>query len=496
MSRSRRACPRDKATSSGNGAGKAVRFHWLPIRKETGTDTLIRRLSKRLGPVHIIPLSFLAAILIGTLLLMLPPASSDGRATGFLTACFTSTTSVCVTGLVVVDTFAHWSSFGQVVILVLIQLGGFGVVSAVSLIMLVSHRKFSLKDRKLLQDALNLDSTSGVLRFLRNVVKGTLLVEGFGAFLYSFIFIPAYGWGKGIWFSVFHAVSAFCNAGIDILGPDSLISYASNRFLLGVTMILIVLGGLGYVVWFDILSGVKNGFRRRYSFRQTFIRLHEHTRLVLILTFALILAGAGVIFLAERTNPGTIGGRPLGDQLYGSLFQSVTFRTAGFAAVPQENLTDISCLAGYLLMFIGGSPVGTAGGIKTVTFFLVIMNAVSYIGDNDSAVIFRRRVSEDLMRKAAAIALVSLASTLLLTTLLIAVSQVSLKDALYEICSALATVGLSRGLTQGLTIPGKWIVLFSMYLGRIGPISMALFFTRQKPDRNRISFAEGRFYVG
>ena len=453
-------------------------------------------LLKHLAPVHIIPLSFLAAILIGALLLMLPAASSDGRATDFLTACFTSATSVCVTGLVVVDTFAHWSSLGHIVILILIQLGGFGIVTAISLIMLISHRKFSLKDRKLLQNALNLDTTTGVLRFLLQVVKGTFLVEGFGAFLYAFTFVPAYGLGKGIWYSVFHAVSAFCNAGIDILGPDSLISYASNRFLLGVTMMLIILGGLGFVVWFDILSGVKTGIRRKYSPRQIFIRLHEHSRLVLVLTFILILAGTGVIFLAERNNPGTLGGRAPGEQLFGSLFQSVTFRTAGFAAVPQENLTDISCLAGYLLMFIGGSPVGTAGGIKTVTFFLVVMNAVSYIGERDSAVVFKRRVSEDLMRKAAAIVLVSVFSTMFFTILLMAVSPVSLKDGLYEICSALATVGLSRGLTQGLTVPGKWIVLFSMYMGRIGPISMALFFTRQKPVRTQITYAEGRFYVG
>ena len=476
--------------------GDSKKTRRSPDWEETKTDAFIRRCLKRLTPVHIIPLSFLAAILAGALLLTLPAASAAGRATDFLTACFTSATSVCVTGLVVVDTFAHWSRFGQVVILILIQLGGFGIVTAVSLIMLIAHKKFTLNDRKLLMNALNLDTTTGVLRFLMQAVKGTFLVEGFGAFLYAFCFIPAYGWGKGIWFSVFHAVSAFCNAGIDILGPDSLISYASNRFLLSVTMMLIILGGLGYVVWFDILSGVKNGFRRGYSVRQTFTRLHEHTRLVLVLTLLLILAGAGVVFLAERNNPGTLGGKTPGDQLFGSLFQSVTFRTAGFAAVPQENLTDISCLAGYLLMFIGGSPVGTAGGIKTVTFFLVIMNAVSYIGERNSVVIFNRRVSEDLMRKAAAIVLVSAASVLLLTVLLIAASSVSLKDGLYEICSALATVGLSRGLTQGLTSLGKWIVLFSMYLGRIGPISMALFFTRQKPMDSRISFAEGRFYVG
>ena len=453
------------------------------------------RFAGRLSPLHIIPLSFLAAILAGTLLLLLPWASS-GRPTDFLTALFTATTSVCVTGLVVVDTYAHWSLFGQVVILILIQLGGLGIISVISLLLMLFHRKISLKNRTLLRDAMNLDSVSGTLRFLLHVVRGTFLVEGIGALCYAFSFVPAYGWSKGLWYSAFHAVSAFCNAGIDLLGPDSLIRYASDGYVLFVTMILIVMGGLGYVVWFDVQHTVKKSLRRRYSPRQMLARFSEQSRLVLLLTFFLILIGTVVVFLAERTNPETLGGMSLPDQLMGSLFQSVTFRTAGFAAIPQDKLTGVSCMAGDILMFIGGSPTGTAGGVKTVTFFLVFLNVFSYISNRDSAVIFKNRVSEELMRKAAAIVFVSLASTLLLTMALMAVSSVSMEDGLFEICSAIATVGLTRGLTPNLNAGGKWIVIAAMYLGRIGPISMALFFSRAKPEKNLIHFADGRFFVG
>lgn len=450
----------------------------------------------RLSPLHIIPFSFFAAILAGTLLLLLPWASSPGSSTDFLTACFTATTSVCVTGLVVVDTYAHWSLFGQVVLLFLIQIGGLGIISAIALLMMVFHRKISLKNRTILRDALNLDSVSGTLRFLLGVFRGTLLVEGVGALFYAFSFVPACGWRKGLWYSVFHAVSAFCNAGIDILGPDSLMGYASDWYFLSVTMLLIITGGLGYVVWFDVRSTMKKSLRHRFSLRQMLTRLSEHSKLVLGMTLFLILGGAVFIFFAERTNPGTLGGKSFPDQLLGSLFQSVTFRTAGFAAMPQDKLTGVSCLAGYLLMFIGGSPIGTAGGVKTVTFFLVLLNAASYISDRNSAVVFRHSVPGELMRKAAAIVLVSFFSMLLLTLLLMSVSSVSMEDGLFEICSAIATVGLTRGLTPNLSTGGKWIVIIAMYLGRIGPISMALFFSRMRQENNLIHFGEGRFYVG
>ena len=440
---------------------------------------------------QIIPISFLAAILVGTLLLLLPFSTAEGETTSLLTALFTATTSVCVTGLVVADTFSHWSLFGHIVILVLIQLGGFGVITVTSMIMLMAKKHFSLADRTLLQDAMNLDTRSGLLGFLRRVVKATFLVEGAGAFLYCFAFIPEFGPVKGIWVSVFTAISAFCNAGIDIIGPDSLIRYNQNPLVMGVTMALIVLGGLGYVVWFDVITKGKANRRPNLFVR----RLGEHTKLVLALTAVLLAAGTLAVYLAEVGNPGTLGPMKAGDKWMNALFQSVTFRTAGFAAVPQQELTPATCAAGYFLMFIGGSPVGTAGGVKTVTVAIVILNAVSYIRGRRDTVIFRRSVSEELIRKSSAIVAVSISAVILLTILLLLTNPVSFTDGLYESVSALATVGLTRGLTPSLNGIGRILIITGMFLGRIGPISMALFFTRAGGGSG-ISLAEGRFYAG
>ena len=451
----------------------------------------------RLSPAHIIPLSFLLAIAVGTLLLLLPASSAEGVETDFLTALFTSTTSVCVTGLVVVDTYAHWSLFGQIIILILIQLGGLGIVTAISMVMLFLRRRFSLRSRTLLLDALNLDSRLGLMSFLARIFKWTFLVELLGAALYCIEFIPRFGVARGIWVSVFTSISAFCNAGLDILGPDSLSAYAGSPLVLCVTMALIVLGGLGYIVWFDVGRCVRDGIRFRFSPRQALRRLGEHTRLVLRLTLGLILLGALLIFLAEYRNPATLGGMSPGDKIMNSLFQSVTFRTAGFYAVPQEKLSDFSCLVGYLWMFIGGSPIGTAGGVKTVTMYLVFANAISYAHARKAAsVLFRRKISDELMQKAAAIVMISFLTLLVSSLLLLALEPVSLMDGLFEAISAVATVGLSRGLTPSLHTAGRIIIIATMYLGRIGPISMALFLARPKPGKNSISYAEGKFYVG
>lgn len=454
------------------------------------------RASFRLSPVHVIPLSFLLAIAVGTLLLLLPAATAEGAETDFLTALFTSTTSVCVTGLVVVDTYAHWSLFGQIIILILIQLGGLGIVTAVSMLMLFLRRRFSLRSRTLLLDALNLDSRLGLMSFLTRIFKWTLLVEGLGALLYCFAFVPRFGVVKGIWVSLFTSISAFCNAGIDIIGPDSLHGYAGSPLVLGVTMALIVLGGLGYIVWFDVGRCLRDGIRFRYSPRQAVRRLGEHSRLVLRLTLGLILLGALLIFLAEYRNPDTLGAMSPGEQVLNSLFQSVTFRTAGFYAVPQEKLGAFSCLVGYLWMFIGGSPIGTAGGVKTVTMFLVFANALSYARARKDTTLFRRKISDELMQKAAAIVMISFFTLFVFALLLLAFEPVSMMDGLFEAISAVATVGLSRGLTASLGTAGRIVIIATMYLGRIGPISMALFLARPKPGRNSVTYGEGKFYVG
>lgn len=450
----------------------------------------------RLSSVKLIPLSFFLTIALGTLLLMLPAACAPGERTGITTALFTATSSVCVTGLVVVDTYAHWSLFGQIVILLLIQVGGLGVVTVASLILLAEKKKFTLKDRRLLNDSLNIDKNRGLLSFLIRIFRGTFLVEGVGALLYAVRFVPLLGPARGLWASVFQAVSAFCNAGMDVVGPNSMIDFQTSPLLMGVTMALIVLGGLGFVVWFDLLDTIRSGIRNRLSPGRTLRRLPEHSKLVLALTAVLILSGAAGILLAEYHNPATLGALPFSGKLLNSLFQSVTCRTAGFASVPQEKLTETSCMIGCILMFIGGSPVGTAGGVKTVTAFLVFMNAFSYIHGRTENVVFRRRVTGEMMRKASAIVFVSACVACAMTLLLLSRGGIALTDALYEIFSALGTVGLSRGLTPTLDVGGRLIVTASMYLGRIGPISMALFFARAAGSENMLRHADGIFYVG
>ena len=450
----------------------------------------------RISPAKIVPVSFLLAILFGTFLLMLPISSATGEGHDLITALFTATTSTCVTGLVVVDTYAAWSVFGKIVILILIQLGGLGIISFTSMMMIVLRKRFSIEDRQLLVDAMNFDTGNGLLRFLIRIFRWTFIVEGFGACLYLFEFVPRYGFAKGTWVSVFTAISAFCNAGMDIIGPDSLISFNNDPGVLIITMIMIVLGGLGYVVWFDVSDVMIEGIRKRFTPKQTFHRFSTHTKLVLVLTVSLILAGAAIVFPAEYNNTATMADMSLGRKILNSLFQSVTFRTAGFASVPQDGLSPLSVMAGYVLMFIGGSPIGTAGGVKTVTMFVVVMNVIAFVKHRREAVIFRRKISRDLTRKATAIVSFSLATVVLMTMLTLALNDTNIEDALFEIFSAVATVGLSRGLTPNLTSAGKVIVIISMFLGRIGPVSLAIFFAGENNKQDSLTYAKGNFFVG
>ena len=414
-----------------------------------------------------------------------------------MTALFTATTSVCVTGLVVVDTYSHWSVFGQAVILVLAQIGGLGIITVFSMFLLVTKRKFSMGQRMMLKDALNLNTRSGILGKLARIMIGTFIVEFIGAVFYSFSFVPLLGIKKGIWASVFNSVSAFCNAGMDIIGPTSMGQFSDQPGVLLTTMLLIVLGGLGYVVWFDLSEGFRNGVKKRYTPVQMWKRLSEHTKLVLSLTLSLILIGAVAIFLSEYNNLGTIGNMSLPDKILNSFFQSITLRTAGFSSFSQRRMTDISCVVSYVLMFIGGSPIGTAGGIKTVTFFLATMNIITYINQDKKNLVFNRRVTDDLRRKATVIVAVSSFTVVVMTLALMATNKgLGITNALFEVISASATVGLTRDVTPNLNLAGRIIIIISMYLGRIGPISMAIFFAKPKKDNNTSKYAEGEFYVG
>ncbi len=432
---------------------------------------------------QIILLSFLLVIFIGSILLALPISSTTGTPVPYVDALFTATTSTCVTGLVTLPTFSTWSVFGQIVILILIQVGGLGVVTIMTGWMLLLNRKLGIGDRLLVQDAFNLNTMSGLVKFVKNVLFGTLVIEGIGAVLYMFVFVPEFG-AKGIWISVFNSVSAFCNAGIDIIADNSLCNYATNPLINIVTSALVILGGLGYIVWWDVLRVVKS---RSLKNRKIFRHLTLHSKMAITVTAGLILAGAILIFIFEYANPLTIGEMDLFDKIQVSFFQSVTTRTAGFASVPQENLTNASAAVSVILMLIGGSPVGTAGGMKTVTITVLICAAFATIRNKNSAALFGRRISDDSVKKAVAVVVMFLTICAGSTVLILATSNASVIDAVYETVSATATVGLSRNFTATLNTFGKLIIIVTMYFGRVGPISLAVALGRKNESQNVIS---------
>ena len=436
----------------------------------------------RSSTTHIILLSFLIAILIGALLLSLPISSADGKAKPFLDALFTATTSTCVTGLVVTPTVSSWSIFGQAVVLILIQIGGLGVITIMSGLMILLHKKMGIGDRLLLQDAFNLNTLSGLVRFVKKVVGGTFIIEGIGALLYMIVFIPQFG-AKGVWISVFTSISAFCNAGIDIIAENSLCDYALNPIINIVTSSLIILGGIGYIVWWDVLRVMRLRRTKKVRF---FRALTLHSKIAITATLILILAGAGLIFAFEYNNPQTIKDYTLLQKIEVSLFQSVTTRTAGFATVPQENLTKASAFVCLLLMFIGGSPVGTAGGIKTVTFAVLVASAFASVRNKENTEVFGRQLTKQAVSKAVAVTCMSFIIMFTSTVFLSAVTEANALDIIYETVSATATVGLTRNFTASLGSIGKFIIIVTMYLGRVGPISLAVAFKRSKDNQNII----------
>ncbi len=431
---------------------------------------------------QIILLSFLVVILLGSILLSLPVSAKGGEAVPYVDALFTATSATCVTGLVTLPTVTTWSVFGQIVLLILIQVGGLGIITVMSGLMVALHRKISLKDSQLIQDAFNLNTLSGLAEFVKKVLIGTLIVEGVGALLYMTVFIPEFG-AKGIWISVFNSISAFCNAGIDIIAENSLCNYAQNPLINIVTILLIILGGIGYIVWWDVLRVIKNA--RTQKFR-CIKGLTLHSKIVLSSTAMLIVGGAVAILIFEYNNPLTIGEYSFLDKLQASFFQSVTTRTAGFATVAQENLTNASAIVCLLLMFIGGSPVGTAGGIKTATIVVLLATAFSAIRNKNEVSLFNRTLSRQITRKAVAVTSMSFIIMFLSTVLLAAVTDALAIDILYESVSATATVGLSRNLTPLLDLWGKLIIIATMYFGRIGPISLAIAFSVKKETTNNI----------
>ena len=445
-----------------------------------------------LSTTQIILLGFLITIFIGSILLSLPVSSADGQAVPYIDALFTATTATCVTGLVTVPTATTWSLFGQVVILVLIQIGGLGIITIMTGVMLLLNRRIGVSDRLLIQDAFNLNTMSGLVSFVRKVLLGTLIIEGIGAALYMLVFVPDFG-ARGIWISVFNSVSAFCNAGMDIIGLNSLCGYATDPLVNFTTSALIVLGGIGYIVWWDVIRVLKTRTKQN---RKVFRHLTLHSKIAISSTLVLLVSGTVLFLIFEYNNPLSIQSLSLFDKLQVASFQSVTTRTAGFATVPQENLTNASSMVALLLMFIGGSPVGTAGGAKTVTMAVLVCSAISSIRNRNETTLFGRSVSRQSITKAVAVVTASFAIAFTSTVLLSAVMETSALDILFETVSATATVGLSRNLTGSLNLAGKIIIIVTMYFGRVGPISLAVALGSKKTSQNIVKNPTEEISIG
>ena len=421
----------------------------------------------RISPSLQVTLGFLSLILLGAFLLCLPIANKDGAWLNIVDSLFTSTSAVCVTGLVVVDTAVQFTLFGQFVIMFLIQIGGIGIVSITSLVFLILKKKISFSNRITLKESLNRDSIQGVVLFIKKVIVITFVIEGIGALalLYSTITFTGSFW-KGLFSAVFMSISSFCNAGFDVFGTEtakfvSLNSFASNILMLLPIMFLIVLGGIGFIV---LTSSFKN------------IRKNQHIRVVLIMTFALIVSGAVGFMLFEWNNPNTIGNMSNGDKVLNSFFQSVSTRTAGCSTFDQGGLTLMGQILTILLMFIGGSPTSIAGGIKTTTFFVLLVFLFKKSNSNGTIVFKERKFTSTMIFKALKIVLYSLIVIIVssITILAIEGESVSAMSVIYECVSAISTVGLTMGITPYLTIASKIVLALVMFIGRVGMLTIVL----------------------
>lgn len=448
-------------------ASKMSRFKQFGTRAKVITVWLFRKIWNKIKSIEMtdtrmIAVSVAGVMLVGALLLCTPFASADGTWTSFVDALFTATTSTCVTGLVTVTTAEHWSLFGQIVILVMIQVGGIGFMTVLTLVSFFMHRQITMHERKLLQQSVGSINRSGVTGTFLQILLGTFVIEAIGAALLSIRFYPLYG-KKGIWYAVFHSISAFCNAGIDILAPDgsSLIGYANDYLVTGTIMFLIIMGGLGFLVWNDIL---RCGIR--------FKKMKLHSKLVLSLTFGLILGGTLLLLLTEKD--AAFAGMRAGEKWWSALFQSVTLRTAGFVTVDQALISNAGTMICLILMFIGGSPGSTAGGVKTTTVAVFFISILRLSRNHEDVVVFRKRIYNRIVRQAGAVVGVYLAMALVATIIICALEPITIREALFEVISAIATVGLSMNVTATLGTASKLVLIVLMYTGRLGGLSLFL----------------------
>lgn len=439
----------------------------------------------KLTPVQILSIGFATVILIGAILLNLPIATQDRSRTPFIDCLFVSTSATCVTGLITVDTGTHWNYFGKTVIIFLIEIGGLGFMSFATLIALFLGKRITLKERLVMQEALNSFSLQGLVKMAKYVLIFTSSIQLAGALLLSTQFIPEFGLGKGIYYSIFHSISAFCNAGFDLVGEfRSLTVYAENPVIILTIGSLIIIGGLGFYVWQEI-----------YNFKGL-KKLSLHSKVALSGTAFLLIIGTILMFIFESNNPGTMKNMSLKGKILSSFFAAVTPRTAGFNSISTSDMTNAGIFLTIILMFIGGAPGSTAGGIKVTTVGVLLMTVLSIVKGREDTEIYKKRITKDTVYKSLAITTIGLGLVIIVTMILsITEPRATLEYLLYEATSAFGTVGMTLGLTTKLSFLGKIIVAFTMYCGRLGPLTVFLALTKRAKS-NKIKYPEEKILVG
>lgn len=444
--------------------------------------------SYQMHPTRIIATSFAAIILLGTVLLMLPVSSRDGQSVSLLKALFTATSATCVTGLVMADTWTQWSAFGQVVIISMIEIGGLGFMSAASVVIFLFRRKIGLRQRMIMAQAISVDDMQSVIKLQKWVILGSLTIQACGALILFARFLPEYGPARAAAWGGFHAVSAFCNAGFDIFGSiapgQSLAVWNGDPVVILTLSALVILGGLGFLVWEEVLR-----VRR-------FRKFSVYTKLVLVSTVVLLAAGAVLIALLEWNNPETLGSMPWWQKTLNSFFQSVTLRTAGFASFDQAGLTEGGKAVSILLMLVGGSSGSTAGGAKTVTFVVLLLFMATQLRGRSTVTVYKHSILPEKVMDAVMIISVMVGLSLFGGIVISATSPVTFTDGLFEAVSALATVGLTAGVTSVLSLPAKILMIVFMYFGRVGILTISLGFLMGDRAEERFRYAHTNLLIG
>ena len=447
-----------------------------------------RKQSKATNPTKTIALVFAGIILLGALLLTLPVSSRSGISCGFRPALFTATSATCVTGLVLFDTWTQWSGFGQTVIVSLIEIGGLGFMSAASIVVFLFRKRVGLKQRMVMAQALSVTDMEGVVRLQKLVILGSLSVQGIGALILMLRFWPEYGFATALKWGVFHAISAFCNAGFDIFGcitpGASLMEFNSDPVVILTLGALVIVSGLGFLVWQEMMT------------QRSWKKFSVYTKLVLITTLSLLLVGWICICLLEWNNPATLGSMNVGDKLMNGWFQSVTVRTAGFAAVDQGALTDAAKAVSMMLMLVGGSSGSTAGGVKTVTMVVLVLFLATRARGRSTVSVFKRTIPDSQVLDAMTIVSIVVGLAVFGAVFISATSPISFVDAAYEAVSAIATVGLTAGATGSLSVPAQFLIILYMYFGRVGVLTISLGFLMGDRAEERFRYANTSLLIG